>query len=150
MKKVQKAEIKIGWVKKTPNQVKKHYTQFTTEEQARLEEIVEQINLNKIWSSKHLKTKDSVTYNFNDVKDVVLDNKIIEYNITKKNKNTYDKRIVLRGNKSIITNKGKMNLCIVVSLKNMAIVTLYYNSSVFNTHAKVDMNRYCSDLKIEV
>lgn len=150
MSKIQKAEIKIGWVKKTNNQIKKHYSQFTKEEYKRLREVVNNIDTRQMWSSVHLKTKKAITYSFEDVKNVMLDNNIIEYNLTKKNANTYDKRIVLRGKKEIITDKGRMNLCVVLSLKNMAIVTLYYNSSVVDTHQHLNMSRYNSNLKIEI
>ena len=147
---VQIAEINIGLVKTTPNQLKKHYTQFTKMERFKLRQAVSEIDLNRVWSSKHLKHKDVVTYKFDDIKDVIHNNNIIEYNITDKGEKGYDKRVVLRGRKEIETNKGKMNLCVVVSLKNMAIVTVYYNSSEINTHKKVHMDRYNSNLRVEI
>lgn len=145
-----KAEIHIGEVKKTANQRKKHYTQFTKREKMILANAINRISVNQLWSSTHLKEKDAVTYSYMDIKNVLSNNNIIEYNITKKGSNYYDKRVVLRGVKAVETNKGAMNLCVVISLKNKAIVTVYYCSSIKETHIKIDMDRYNKNLKIEI
>lgn len=67
---------------------------------------------------------------------------IIEYNrtLTDKNKN-WDERIVIRDNKISKTDKGKQNLCIVLSLSKNEVITAYYNP-LDDNHATINMDRY--------
>lgn len=145
-----KAEINVGEVKITKGQLKKHFTQFTNKELALLENKVSKLNINYVWGSVHLKEKKAITYNPQDIQKVIKNHQIIEYNVTKRRDGRIDKRAVLRGKDVVETDKGLMNLCVVLSLKNNAIVTAYYNSALEDTHKNLNMNRYTKNLKIEL
>lgn len=145
---IQKAEIQIGRVKRTANQRKKLYTQFTNSEMKLLRSKVSKINTNNIKLSRHLINKKAITYSMNDIKNTIKNCDIIEYNVTKNRDNYYDKRVVLRGKDVIATDKGIMNLCVVVSLKTNDIITVYYNTALDRVHHSVYMDRYDANLKI--
>ncbi len=145
-----KAEINIGQVKITKNQQKKHYSQFSKKELELLENRISKLDVNYIWGSVHLKEKRTITYNPQDIRNVIKNHKIIEYNTTKRKDESIDKRVVLRGRDTVETDRGTMNLCIVLSLKNSAIVTAYYNSALEDTHKNLNLNRYDENLKIVV
>lgn len=72
-----------------------------------------------------------------------ITNLIIEYNKTYLSEDKiWDKRIVIRDNETLQTDKGKQNLCIVLSLTNNKIITAYYNLPN-DKHETINMNRYC-------
>lgn len=141
-----KAEIKRGTVRSTNNQRKKHYTQFTKKELELIEQRLSQLNFNVIVGSIHLQTKKAITYNVEDVRNVINNHDVIEYNLTKK-RGMYQKRVLLKGKDVVETDQGKANLCIVVNLKTAEIVTAYYNI-IGDDHRTINWDRYDSSLKI--
>lgn len=122
-----KAENNRGEVRKGENQqFKWHRSQMS---KRNIEILVKEFNKNENDIIKLLN------------KDIT--NLIIEYNKTYLSEDKiWDKRIVIRDNETLQTDKGKQNLCIVLSLTNNKIITAYYNLPN-DKHETINMNRYC-------
>lgn len=153
---MRKGYINRGFVRRTRNQEKKHYTQFTYDELLYLENKIRSLDMINLKPSAHLLSKPSISYKLDDIMKTLMDkdvkDMIIEFNSTKKG-NNIDKRVLLRSKDEyevkIDNNIVKCNLCFVVSLLNNEIVTVYYNESKDN-HNTINWYRYNANLKIIV
>ena len=151
---MRKGHIKRGVVKRTQNQEKKHFSQFTTEELVYLENKIKSINTNCLKPSYHLSSKTDIKYKIDDIAAVLKDdevkNRIIEYNYTKTRYKT-DERVLLRSKEEyqvLVNGKTlKCNLCFVISILTNEIITVYYNESKDN-HNTIDWTRYNNNLEI--
>ena len=148
MKKTYKGEIRKGTVRKTEGQVKKLYTQMTSEEIERCYIAINNI-ANKYWKiSKHLKEKSEVSWNLKDIMNTIRTGTfdIIEYNRVRE-----DIRLVISSYKTYTVNiDGKETTCIMnicISVKHNKIITLWYND-ILDTHKTINMERYNKDLEI--
>ena len=148
MKKTYKGELNKGTIRVTKGQVKKLYTQMTSEE---IEKCYIAINniANKYWKiSQHLKEKTTVTWSLKDIMDTIRTGSfdIIEYNRTGN-----DVRIVVNSYKTyrIETEKGETTctMTIVLSIKHNKIITLWY-TDILDDHESINMNRYNKELEI--
>ena len=148
MKKTYNGELNKGTVRTTENQVKKLYSQMTSEE---IEKCYIAINnvANKYWKiSTHLKEKTTVTWSLKDIMKTIRDGAfdIIEYNRTGN-----DIRIVVNSYKTYSVDiDGKETKCtmkICLSIKHNKIVTLWYNDLLDN-HKTINMKRYNKDLEV--
>lgn len=146
-------EINIGAIKRTNKQIKKHYTQMTIEEKEFLKNKLYNLDKESIYVSKHLANK-FIGYSLDIVKELPFKDNvmdlIIEFNSTPMN-NYIDKRVLLRTNEIFdVYINGEFeecNLCVVYSIINSKVVTVYWNRFTDN-HATVDMRRYNKDLEI--
>ena len=143
-----KGEIRKGNVRKTEGQVKKLYTQMTTEEIERCYIAINNI-ANKYWKiSKHLKEKSEVSWNLKDIMNTIRTGTfdIIEYNRIRD-----DIRVVINSykvyNVDIDGKETKCTMTICLSIKHNKIVTLWYNDLLDN-HKTINMNRYNKDLEV--
>lgn len=149
---MRKGIINKGFVKRTFNQKKKHYTQLSEDELNYLENKLKGIK--DIRPSWHLVEKKDILVKrldiFNVIKDSNLKELIIEYNVTP-NRDGDDKRVLLRSrdvyNVNIGDNNLKCNLCFVISILKGEIITAYYNSAEDN-HDTINWGRYDKDLKV--
>lgn len=151
---MRKGNINRGVVKRTYNQEKKHYTQFTNEESLYLQEKIRSLDTSKLKVSNHLSLKSTVSYDIGDIIATMrsddLTDIIIEFNSTKKFDHT-DKRVLLRSKKvydvEVDGNIKKCNLCFVISLLKNELITVYYNEYKDN-HDTINWYRYNENLKI--
>ena len=148
MKKTYKGELKKGVVRRTEGQVKKLYSQMTSEEIERCYVAVNNC-ANKYWKiSKRLKEKSTVSWNLKDIMDTIRGGlfDIIEYNRVRD-----DIRLVISSYKTYSVNiDGKETTCIMnicISVKHNKIITLWYND-ILDTHKTINMNRYNKDLEV--
>lgn len=149
---MRKGIINKGFVKRTFNQKKKHYTQLSEDELNYLENKLK--GLKNIRPSWHLVEKKDILVKrldiFNVIKDSNLKELIIEYNVTL-SRNGADKRVLLRSRDIYNVNIGdknlKCNLCFVISISRGEIITAYYNSAEDN-HDTINWERYDKDLKV--
>ena len=148
MKKTFKGELKKGTVRTTENQVKKLYSQMTSEE---IEKCYIAINnvAGKYWKiSKHLKEKTTVTWSLKDIMETIRTGSfdIIEYNRTGN-----DIRIVVNSYKTYQIDTGNgistCTMCICLSVKHNKIISLWYND-ILDDHKSINMNRYNKDLEV--
>ena len=148
MKKTYKGELNKGTIRVTKGQVKKLYTQMTSEE---IEKCYVAINniANKYWKiSKHLKEKSTVSWSLKDIMETIRGGlfDIIEYNRVKD-----DIRLVISSYKTYTVNiDGKETTCIMnicISVKHNKIITLWYND-ILDDHKTINMERYNKDLEI--
>lgn len=144
---MQKAENKIGKVKKSKYpQQKRHRSQMNEWALNTLVDKFNKLDKSKTTIHGHLLGKKTITFSKEDIDKILNKNNIkdliIEYNrtLTDKNKN-WDERIVIRDNKISQTDKGKQNLCIVLSLSKNEVITAYYNP-LDDNHATINMDRY--------
>lgn len=151
---MRKGHINKGFVKKTNNQRKKHFSQFSKGEFVYLENKIKKLDLKQIKSSRHLNLKSSISYKKDDIIAVLSDedikNRIIEFNITP-SKGSIDRRVLLRSKEEydvlINNNIKKCNLCFVISIITGDLITVYYNESN-DSHDTIDWRRYDNDLQI--
>lgn len=134
-------------VRKGKNQqFKWHKSQMSKRDIAILVKEFNKLDKSNITFDTHILSKTNISFNENDIikllnKDIT--NLIIEYNKTYLPEDKiWDKRIVIRDNETLRTDKGKQNLCIVLSLTNNKIITAYYNLPN-DKHETINMNRYC-------
>ena len=134
-------------------QTKKLHTQMTLNEKVEILKQVHQLNIETLKVSSHLREKDAITFDIEDIKNTISTcntKAIIEFNVTKMG-NENDLRVLLKSNKVTLTEcKGKTvkcNLLFVVSLKNNRVVTAFYNR-VNDTHKNLDMNYYTNSIDI--
>lgn len=147
-----KSEINKGNVRKNEIQLKKHRMQMNEQELKRLTQVFSKLDKSRTTISKHLLNKDSITWHRNDIIALLhadIYDMIIEYNQTPTKWGTIDHRIVIRDKKSVETDHGKANLCIVVSLVENRVLTAYYNL-VKDSHKTINWDRYCQYLKVSI
>lgn len=144
-----------GKVKKTAYQEKKHVSQMTGKEKKYIKDLLKQ-NKRSITLSDHAKEqieKGKVDFRMKYVKPMMKDlkNSLLEYNHKTNGKDVFARRILLRSSNSYMTTvDGKnvfVNLCVVLDLKTMQVVTAYNNDSKDN-HSEINMNRYTKELTI--
>lgn len=151
-----KGKFKVGYVKRTQGQKKKHISQMTSQEVDVIHEGID--NLSKLYASQHVirKIKNDGLWFTSDMVVEVLTNfsaeNIIEYNVSQFY-GKLDRRVLLRSSESypvLIDGKGKVdcNLCFVLSLDRGALVTVYWNEAGDN-HSNIDMNRYDETLTVK-
>ena len=152
--------LEMGRIKTTKNQQKKHYLQMGNSEKQYLKNKIDNIDLTKITISNHLLIKNSrnqTNYNKDDIIQT-LQNKnynIIEYNEVEGEKN--DCRVLVRSiatslieftdKNTLNKTKEKANICFVISLINLRIITAYWNKESDN-HKNIVWSRYNNNLEI--
>lgn len=153
-----KGLYEIGNIKKTDGQKKKHILQMNNTEKIYLEEELKKIDIDKIYLSIHIQEKSSISFDLDDIKNILktkkLSSLIIEYNETPLY-GRLEKRILIRDNVSrkvaFVRSDGSSfecyaNLCFVISTKGK-IVTVYWNKTNDN-HYCINWDRYDANLKI--
>ena len=143
-----KAENNRGNIRKGKNQqFKWHISQISEKNIKILVCEFNKLDKSKTTFDKHIKIKRTISFDKNDIYKLLnkdITNLIIEYNKTYLPKEKiWDKRIVLRDNETVETNNGKQNLCVVFSLTNNKVITIYYNPPN-DKHDSINMKRYCS------
>lgn len=143
--------IRIGRVRTTENQEKKHYTQMTNEELTYLKNKLHNMNKRNLVISTHARDKNE--FNDADIKQLpfeVTNDMIIEFNRTEK-RNFIDKRVTVRSKKVYDVNiNGKIEKCNIIavfSLTTNRVVTVFWNLAS-DMHESINMSRYNKDLKI--
>ncbi len=138
----------------TESQRKKHVTQMNALEKEMTKTILKKLDVNKLIVSPHLYEKmeeKGITFNIKMVKNTIK-NFILEKNLIEVNYNT-DKstRIAIKGTKPVEVNVGgevkECVLCFVINLKNMHIVTVYWNTVEFSQRIP-NLNRYDAKLNV--
>ena len=138
----------------TSTQRKKHISQLNKLEKEFTKKAIEKFDLNKLIISPHLKQKmkeQGITFNMEDVKDIVK-NFTIEKNLIEVNFNKdLSTRIALKGTKPMKVNVGgevkECVLCIVINLTNNHLCTLYYNTVEYSKRIP-NLNRYDRTLNV--
>lgn len=155
------ATFKHGQVSVTDNQVKIHRSQIS---ELDLERIMDRIddsfdNGQKLRLTRHVKDKiydGEIDLYLDDVKDILDDlstDKIIEYNERTFESGEVSQRALIRSDdvvncyvKKYKKNKD-CNLCVVVDVNTLDVVTAYYNA-VDDNHDNINMDRYDENLKV--
>ena len=143
--------IRIGRVRTTENQEKKHYTQMSNEELTYLKNKLHNLNKRNLIISTHARNKNE--FNDTDIKQLpfeVTNDMIIEFNRTEK-RGYIDKRVTVRSKKvydvKINDKIEKCNIIAVFSLTTNRVVTVFWNLTT-DKHESINMSRYNKDLKI--
>lgn len=130
--------VDFGNVKRTKNQVKKHYKMMNNDEFNYLKFLIKERSFDHC---SHTKDRDYIQDEH--IEHVFSGYQIIELNTNYRHKTgEINNRVLIRSNEYFILDDGKKyKLCLVLSLTNSCIVTAYYNY-VGDVHKTVDMNRY--------
>lgn len=147
-------EFQIGFDRRTPSQIKKHFVQMKDYEKEYVKKAVKNINIKRLVISPHLYEKmerEGITFDLEVIYDTIrkfnVNEDLIEVNFNK-DKST---RIAFRSKKIIEVNVGgrieKCRLCFVINLANGHIVTTYYNS-LQNVKRIPNLMKYDSNLNI--
>lgn len=151
-----KAENDIGNVRKPKKpQHKRHISQMSEKGVKILIGKFNKLDISKTTIDyEHLSKKcreRNVSFKEQDIYDLLymaslgggqnIANMIVEYNVTY-TECGYDERLLLRDDKIVQTDKGEQNLCIVISLTQNEVITVYYNLPK-DKHKSIDMRRYC-------
>lgn len=139
-------EYQINKVKKeTPNQVKKHVSQFSETEFHILHAFVNGICGSKLQITPHAKSHISFI-NQSIVQQTLDDCELIEFNITNQNP-----RLLIRSRKQLnVVIDGNLDIahvCMVIDIKNLRVITSYANTCSDN-HQTLNWDRYDPDLDI--
>ena len=154
-----KGIFNIGEVRETENQKKKHVEQMTPQEVQYLEMRLKQIDARRVYISNHVREKD-VSFNLEEIQKVLnredVKNLIVEYNETIMTGDWLDFRVLLRtdevknvtffGTKRI-PFEAPANMCFVISLKTLKVITVYWNKAN-DGHRGMDWTRYDKNLLI--
>lgn len=139
-------ELKIEKiVKETPNQIKKHISQFTETEFHVLNAFVNEICGSKVLLTSHSKTKIPFL-NQEIVDETLADCDVIEFNVTNSRP-----RLLVRSNKQLAVivegEHTQANVCIVIDMWNLAVVTSYLNKCD-DFHKQLVQSRYDENLDV--
>lgn len=131
--------------KRTPNQVKKHYTQFNQKENIILSTFVSSLNAENIRFTHH--SREHIPFiNHNILKQIIGNCEVVEFNVTNNRP-----RLLLRSNKqlNIIVNDNYelAHVCVVIGIKDNVLVSAYVNC-VNDKHETLNMDRYTENLDI--
>ena len=134
-------------VKRTPNQTKKHYSQFSPNESQLLSIIVGNLLNEKLHILPHAYSHVS-NLELDDIYNTLSNCKILEFNIT----NQESPRILVRANHPTHFNvvegiEINYNLCVVIDIKSNCVITCYCNESC-DEHSTLDDSRYNPELNI--
>lgn len=140
----------VGNIKITKGQVKKHCSQMTTKEKDMLVKVVRNTNIDNLKYASHIHREFITETLVKTIKNCTPDN-IKDFSISTIHKN--EMRVLIRSNyQDIVELDGKVqkcNLCFVLQLNTNTIITTWYNS-INRKKDKVNMNRYCKNLKIDL
>ena len=132
-------------VKTTKNQTKKHVSQFTSQEHFILSTLISTIDAKQVNITNH--AKNHIPFlSRSIIAQTIAAFDVIEFNITNESP-----RVLIRSKKqlNIIAEQGyeRANVCIVISISDMSVVTAYLNC-IGDSHDTLDMNRYDSTIDI--
>lgn len=133
-------------IRVTPNQIKKHASQFTTTEAHILRSVVESFKHQELHITNHAR-QHVYDLDHSDVMAVINDCSIIEFNCTGS-----DCRVLLRCNHAthVYVDNGvevDYTLCIVLSIKSGRVISAYCNQTD-DSHDTLCTDRYDSSLDI--
>lgn len=132
-------------VKTSSNQVKKHCTQMNTTEISILTALVNSLDVNHLRITSH--AREHIPFlNKSIVSQTLKSFDVIEFNLTNGNP-----RVLIRSKKQlniiVDDNMDIANVCIVIGVKEMSIVTAYLNC-VGDNHTHLHTDRYDSSINI--
>jgi hypothetical protein len=134
-------------VRRTPNQVKKHFSSFTENESQLLSIIVGNLLNERLYILPHAYSHVS-NLELDDIYNTLSDCKILEFNIT----NQESPRVLVRANHPTHFNmvdgvETNYNLCVVIDIKSNCVITCYCNEQ-YDEHTTLDDSRYNPELNI--
>ena len=140
-----KAENEQGNVRESKNpQLKRHISQINERGLKILVDDFNKCDKSKTTINKHLLNKKTISFRKEDIYKLLnkdIRSLIVEYNQTYPKGILVDRRIIMRDNEVVQTDKGEQNLCIVFSLSKNEVITAYYNPQNDN-HTTINMDRY--------
>lgn len=127
--------------------MKKHVTQMTDKEKEVLTELVDKTDISTIEITQYTVYRfeqrfDGIT--LLDIAKTFLDYELIEFNT-----NSGDRRVLIRGNENLTTDRGCYNVCIVYSLRNNRIITAWLNN-FHDNHDTLRLEEYTQELEISL
>lgn len=132
-------------VKTSTDQIKKHCSQMNTTEVAILTALVNSLDVNHLRITNH--AREHIPFlNKSIVSQTLKSFDVIEFNLTNGNP-----RVLIRSKKQlniiVDDNMDVANVCIVIGVKEMIIITAYLNCTD-DVHSTLHMDRYDSTINI--
>lgn len=147
-------EFQIGFDRRTPSQIKKHFVQMKDYEKEYVKKAVKNINIKRLVISPHLYEKmerEGITFDLEVIYDTIRKFNVNEDLIEVNRNNDNSTRILIKSRKNLDVNvNGRMEkckLCFVINLANNHIVTTYYNN-LQNVKRIPNLTKYDKNLNI--
>lgn len=147
-------EFQIGFDRRTPSQIKKHFVQMEDYEKEYVKKAVKNINIKRLVISPHLYEKmerEGITFDLEVIYDTIRKFNVNKDLIEVNRNNDNSTRILIKSRKNLDVNVNgrieKCKLCFVINLANNHIVTTYYNN-LQNVKRIPNLTKYDKNLNI--